>query len=94
MDRSDLSCLGDFFVIIGMLCIMAASSAFGLTLIQNNAEKIYENNLNNIDVLHREKELLLLMRNEITNVIAEENIDNAKEGQKNISDLISLYQRG
>ena len=85
--------LRGFFVVIGMLCIMSVIGAFGLTLIQSNAEKIYENNLNNIDVLHQEKELLLLMRYEITNVIEGENIDDAKEGQENISELISLYQQ-
>ena len=93
-DRSiRVKLLRGFFVIIGMLCIMAVSGAFGLTLIQSNAEKIYENNLNNIDVLHQEKELLLLMRYEITNVVAGENIDDAKVGQENISKLISLYQQ-
>ena len=85
--------LRGFFVVIGMLCIMSVIGAFGLTLIQSNAEKIYENNLNNIDVLHQEKELLLLMRYEIINVIEGENIDDAKEGQENISELISLYQQ-
>ncbi|MDD3660664.1 MAG: methyl-accepting chemotaxis protein [Lachnospiraceae bacterium] len=93
-DRSiRVKLLRGFFVIIGMLCIMAVSGAFGLTLIQSNAEKNYENNLNNIDVLHQEKELLLLMRYEITNVVAGENIDDAKVGQENISKLISLYQQ-
>jgi len=85
--------LRGFITIIGLLCILAVVGTFGITLIQNNAEAIYEKNLNNIDVLHQEKEVLQEMRYQITAMIAGQNLEDVKEGKKEIAELISLYQQ-
>jgi len=85
--------LSGFMCIALLIAVTGFFGKFGMTNIQENAQNIYSNNLQSIDVIHLIKENLLDELSIVQGTIIEDNTDKTKEAIKMIEESQSATDK-